>query len=110
MLLGAGDVIFDDMLDAGLDFDGIPQLPASAAAHLDDNAAHLGKSPTEAGFLGQLLWRKSTGKSQMSKRRDRVWNRVSRILRKFRSADREKATSSAHSCPLDGSHAIPISL
>ena len=84
MLLGVGD---DDLLDAGANSCGASQLPASTAAHdhlseewLSSLAARpLGKSQAETGFLGQLLRRKGTG-SQISERRNRVWQRVSRIL------------------------------
>ena len=118
ILLGVGDGIFDDMLDAGLNSGGILQLPASAtpAAHSEDHLGYNAPSPSgkcrnETGFLGQLLWRKRSGRSQMSKRKDRVWNRVSGILRKSWSAhDQEKATSSAPAGPLDGSHAVHESL
>jgi hypothetical protein len=62
-------------------------------------AQPLGKSQAETGFLGQLLRRKGTG-SHVSERRDRVWQRVSRILhsswRSSRSAhDQAKNTASA---------------
>ena len=108
MLLGVGDGVFDDMLDTGANSCGTSQLPASATAahdHLGDwlgslAAQPLSKSQGETGFLGQLLRRKGTG-SQISERRDRVWQRVtSRILhssrRSSRSAhDQAKNTASA---------------
>ena len=109
MLLGTDEDIFDA---TGLNSGGILQLPASGHADdlLDSLAAQpLGKSQTETGFLGQLLRRKSTGRSQMSERRDRVWKRVSRVLRSsWRSSgsarDQEKTAVSAPAA-LNGSHA-----
>jgi hypothetical protein len=94
MLLGVGDGVFDDMLDAGANSCGTSQLPASAAAHdLGDDwlgslaAQPLGNSQAETGFLGHLLRRKRTG-GQISERRDRVWQRVSRILHSSRRSSR----------------------
>jgi hypothetical protein len=103
MLLGVGDGVFDDMLVAGANSCETSQLPASTAAHdhlcdewLGSLAAQpLGKSQAETGFLGQLLRRKRTG-SQISERKDRVWQRVSRILHTSGSAhDQAKNTASA---------------
>ena len=107
MLLGVGGGVFDDMLDVGANSCGTSQLPASTAAHdhLDDDwlgslaARPLGKSQAETGFLGQLLRRKGT-ESHVSERRDRVWQRVSRILHsRWRSSvsahDQAKNTASA---------------
>ena len=95
MLLGVGGGVFDDMLDASANSSGTSQLPASAAAHdhLGDDwlgslaAQPLGKSQAETGFLGQLLRRKGTG-TQISERRDRVWQRISRILHSSRRSSR----------------------
>ena len=86
MLLGVGGGVFDDILDADANSCGT-QLPASAAAHdylggdwLGSLAAqHSGKSQADTGFLGKLLRRKGT-ESRISERRDRVWQRFSRIL------------------------------
>jgi hypothetical protein len=110
MLLGAGEGIFDA---TGLNSGGILQLAASGHADdlLDSLAVQpLSKSQTETGFLGQLLRRKSTGRSQISERRDRVWKRVSHVLRSsWRSSgsarDQEKIAAFALADPLNGSHA-----
>ena len=99
MLLGVGDDVFDDMLDAGANSCGTSQLPVSAAAahdHLGDDwlgslAAHsLGNTQPETGFLSQLLRRKGTG-IRVSERKGRVWQRVSRIFHSSR-----RSSSSAH--------------
>lgn len=115
MSLGVGDGVFDDKLDAGLN----AELPASAHArcHLGDDwqgplaARPLGKSQAETGFLAQLLRRKSTGRSQMS---ERVWKRVSRILRSSRRSrsahDQEKTTASAPAGPLDRNYTANVPL
>ena len=94
ILLGVGDSVFDDMLDTGANSCGTSQLPVSAAhGQLGDDrlgslaAQPLGKSQTETGFLGQLLRRKSTG-NQISERKDRVWQRVSRIFHSSRRSSR----------------------
>ena len=95
MLLGVSDGIFDDILDAGANPCGTSQMHASVAthAHLGDDwlgsqaAQPLGKSQDETGFLWQLLRRKGTG-SQVSERKDRVWQRVSRIFHSSRRSSR----------------------
>ena len=50
MLLGGGGGVFDDMLDAGVNFCGTSQLPAAAHDHLGDD-----KSQAETGLLGQAV-------------------------------------------------------
>lgn len=94
MLLGVGDGVFDDMLVAGANSCEISQLPASTAAHdhlgdwLGSLAAQpLSKSQAETGFLGQFLRRKRTG-SQISERKGRIWQRVSRVLHSSRRSSR----------------------
>lgn len=108
MLLGVGDGIFDDMFDAGINSCGTSQLHASVAAHgdLGDDwlgslaDQPLGKTQAETGFLGQLLRRKGTG-SQITERKDRIWQRVSRIFHSSRRSahDQVKNTVTA-SAPL----------
>ena len=103
MLLGVGDGVFDDMLDASTNSCGTSQLPVSVAAHDHDwlgslAAQPLGKSQAGTGFLGRLLRRKGTG-SQISERRNRVWQRVSRILHSSRRSSRS-AHDQAKSAPL----------
>ena len=96
MLLGISDGIFDDILDADANFCGTSQMHASAATghvHLGDDwlgslaAQPLGKSQNETGFLRRLLRRKGTG-SKISERKDRVWQRVSRIVHSSRRSSR----------------------
>ena len=117
MLLGVGNGVFDDMLDAGVVCSTTSRLPMLAAAHpgihLDNGwpgsltTQSLGNDQTEIGFLGQLLRRKSTRRSKMSEGRGRVWKRVSHILQSNRRSSRSacgQEESTAPAGPLKGSH------
>lgn len=120
MLLGVGNGVFDDMLDAGVICNSTSRLRAPAASHAGDyvgddwlGAQSLGKSQAETRFLGQSLRRKSTGRITVSQRGVRLWKRVFRILRSSRRSsrsahDQEKTTASAPACLLEGTTNGPL--
>ncbi|KAF8805548.1 hypothetical protein BYT27DRAFT_7212919 [Phlegmacium glaucopus] len=114
MLLGAGNGVFDDMLDTGVIYSSTSRRPAAHPGnHLGNDwpaslaTQSLGSEQAETGFLGQLLRRKRTGRSKMSRHGSRV---VSHILRSSRrsgssACNQENPTATASAGPLERSHA-----
>ena len=113
MLLGVGNDVFDDMLNAGV-VCTTSRLSMLAVAHPEIHLNNdwpgslttqsFGNDQTEIGFL---VRRKSTGRSKMSEGGGRVWKRVSHILQsRLRSSrsDRGQQESTAPPGPLKGSH------
>lgn len=98
MLLGVGNGVFDDMLEAGVVSNDTSQSSVPAVAHARDHfgdgwlgslaTQSPGEDEAETGFLGKLLRQKRHERSRMSEHNGRGWQRLPRIFRFSRTSSR----------------------